>query len=458
MASSPWPCRLFGLDRAPLSPIEIVLLRVAALVALAVAFLTLRDVRTNCGADLRNRVVGARVMLAGHDPYSFVWQPGMSEQWLDPVDDPKVHRLTVPPPTLWLYAPIAPLPYPAQRLVSYVCEWTALLASVLLLVRLLPRQRHRVIFLLGTALFLVASDVWRLHVERGQVYVIHLLVLSLALYFLRRRGLDSIAAGVALGVLALMRPNLLLFAPALLVLGRWRSAAATGAVFGAGVLLTVSAMHPQTWPSYLAMGEQYYRLLMDPAALPDLDRPEHPNVVEGYDYSRSLTNVTSSTFAAVYQTWHQAGVLPGLNLGRASKLLMLLLAATLLGALCIRRQRRSPHLALTLIVTLALDSEFFLPHRWGYADVLLLAPLALALPALLRTDRASQAALAFVLVGLLAGQMGQHFLPLYAATLLRSWLVMGSVTTLAFLCWRQYVHEPRLTHSSLPPRLHAVQR
>src|SRR5207253_9067412 len=98
--------------------------------------------------------------------------------WLDPVHEAKVHRLTGPPPSLWLYAPIAPLPYAAQKLISYVAEWAALLASVCLLVRLIPRQRHRVVFLLGAALLLVVSDVWRLHLERGQVYVVHLLALS----------------------------------------------------------------------------------------------------------------------------------------------------------------------------------------------------------------------------------------------------------------------------------------
>src|SRR5438046_2318783 len=106
---SPWPCRLFGLDRAQLSPLEVTLLRVAVLLTALVACLTLIDVRVRCGADLRNRVVGARVMLAGYDPYTFLWQPGMPEEWLDPVREAKVHRLTVPPPTLWLYTVIAPL-------------------------------------------------------------------------------------------------------------------------------------------------------------------------------------------------------------------------------------------------------------------------------------------------------------------------------------------------------------
>jgi hypothetical protein len=82
----------------------------------------------------------------------------------------------------------------------------------------------------------------------------------------------------------------------------------------------------------------------------------------------------------------------------------------------------------------ALDTEFFLPHRWGYVDVVLLAPLALMLPRLLRAEPVSLAALAVVVVGLISGPFGQLFVGLSAATILRSWLVMGGLTALAISC------------------------
>lgn len=435
MRPSAWPYRLLGLDRARLAPAEVTLLRVAALVTGVVAYLTLLDARCHCGADLRNRVVGARVMLAGHDPYTFLWQPGMPEEWLDPVHEAKVHRLTVPPPTLWLYAAVAPLPYAAQKLVSYAAEWLALLASVCLLARTLPSSRQRVVFLAGTALFVVASDVWRLHVERGQVYVIHLLALSLGIHRCLRRDLDTLAGGAALGVLALMRPNLLLLAPALLILRRPRTAAALVATFGVVILATWPLLHPDTWASYLAMGDQYYRWLWAPETMPDVPWAAHPMTVEGHDFTRALRNVESSSFAVLYQTGREHAGLPPLDLAVASKALLILLGVLLLGTLVVRR-RGDPRAALSLVVVLALDTEFLLPHRWGYADVLLLAPVALLLPALLRPDATGQRALAVVLVGLVLGQAGQHFLPLYAATVLRSWLVMGSLTALALADWR----------------------
>ena len=87
--------------------------------------------------------------------------------------------------------------------------------------------------------------------------------------------------------------------------------------------------------------------------------------------------------------------------------------------------------AFALSVVLALNTEFFLPHRWGYADVMQLAPLALMLPTLLREEQTSW--LGVIVVGLLSGPLGQQFVSLHVATVLRSWVVMGGLTVLAIL-------------------------
>lgn len=425
------PWRLFALDAPRLWPLERALLRIALLIALGVVGMTWLDMQTCAGIDLRNRVVGARVMLAGYDPYSFTWQAGMPEEWLDPVHDAKVHRLTAPPPALWLYAPLAPLPYRAQRCVSFVVEWLALALSLALLARTLPSQRLRVVFLLGALLFVVASDFWRLHLERGQMYVLVLVPLSLAAYLGVRRGLDSVSLGLALAAAALLRPNLLLAAPALFVLGRWRSGTAALCGFGAIALTTAALMHPDSWASYVRVGQQYYRTIDAPEALPDRPPPDHVGPVEGVDFTRALPNVETSSFAVLYRTLSERVRLPDLDLARTSKALLALLAGGLLYALWPRRRDSAPRDALALIISFALAGELFLPHRWSYVDVVLLAPLALLLPALLRDRHA----LGLVLVGLLAGQVGQHVLPLYVATVLRAWLVLGGLAALALTQW-----------------------
>lgn len=436
--------RLFALEPNQLTPLERTLMRTSLLVGVFVLFWTYLDVRTNPADDLRNRVVGARVMLAGYEPYHFDWQPGMPEEWLDPVYDPKARRLTLSPPMLLPYAVMAPAPFKLQRFISFVAEWLAMIASLCLLARSLPAPRHRVIFLLGAVVFVIASDYWRIHLERGQMYVFVLLALSVAIYAAREHP-DSIACGIAFGMLALMRPNLLCALPALVLVQRWRCAGAMAATVTAGVVAASALLPWSSWPGYLTVGDQYFAQAQDYDAMPDIPRPAHEGPVEGVWFYSPMTNFRSNSFAPIYRfldQWlqqfrvvDQSGVeyrygLPDINLALTSKVAMVSLAALLCGLAWLRRGA-APHSLTALIIVLSMDTEYFLPIRWGYADVVLLAPLALLLPVLLEMEGKNQWLLAVVLLGLLSGPLGQLFFSLDVATVLRSWMVMGGLTALA---------------------------
>lgn len=424
--------RLFALDPDHVSPVERMLMRVALGVACFVALRTYDDNRVFSGDDLRNRVVGARVMLAGYDPYTFEWEPGMPEQWLDPVYEPKAHRLTISPPTLLLYAPIAPLPYKAQRFVSFLAEWLAMIASLALLAHSLPAPRHRVIFLAGAAVLFLATDIWRMHLERGQMYVFPLLVLSIAIAASNRGQDDSLLAGVALGALGLMRPNLLIIAGGLLILKRWKTLGAMLATIAIVGTITYSMLPTTAWQSYLDVGEQYYRAVDDPEPGPNDRRlPEHVGPVEGVQFHHSLVNVSCSSFAHLYYVLRMRFDLRRLEIALVSKAILAGFAALMMIMVWLRRGEATS--AFALMVLLALDTEFFLPHRWGYADVMQLAPVALMLPLLARNESESLLASACVLIGLIGGTLGQHYVDVHTATVLRSWLVMASLTALA---WR----------------------
>jgi hypothetical protein len=421
-ASSPsllW--RLFALDPETLSTLEKTLFRAAFVVAIVVIGWTILDIRTYAGVDLRNRVVGARVLLAGYDPYTFAWQAGQPEELLDPVHDAKAHRLTISPPTLLLYATLAPAPYAFQRLFHFLAEWLALIASLALLARSMPEQRQRLILVLGATCFVMATDIWRLHLERGQIYVFHLLALSVAIHCSRGGHVDSIVAGVALGVLGLMRPNLLVFAPALLLLRQWRCGGALMATVAIGGVVAFAVLPTESWRSYLDVGDQYYRAIENPAALPDRPRSAPDSWAEGVDFDHALRNVESSSFAVLYQSLRDRFGLRNVDLARASKFALVILAAVLL---MMAWRARDVGAGFAAMIVLGLDTEFFLPHRWGYADVMLLAPLALLLPEVLRRPWV----LGVIVIGLLSGPLGQQFFGLYAATVLRSWLVMGALT------------------------------
>lgn len=424
--------RAFGLDAERLSATQKLIVLACLMLSLTSVIRSLGDVRDYAGIDLRNRVVGARVMLAGHDPYTFHWQRGMPEEWLDPAHDWKVHRLTVPPTTLWLYAPLTPLPYRAIRLISCLLEWLALAVSLALLVRLVPRTQGRVLFLAVAVAFFVLGDFWRMHLERGQVYVFHLLALSAGAYCCRGRKLDSWGAGLAFGIAAAMRPNLMLLAPAFLILGKWRTGLGTALTCAAAVLAAAAASPAGSWQSYLRVGDAYYASVWAPETLPDIPPPQTNGIVEGYDFACHSQGVCSASFAVFYQHGRQAGVLPAVDLGAVSKACMVGVSVALLALLWLRRKEHYSHrLALALILTVALDVEFFLPHRWGYVDVMLLLPLALLGSRLLAGGRSAGA---LVLLVLVTGYcLSWH--SLFVASLLRAYGVMGVLTGLAGAAW-----------------------
>jgi hypothetical protein len=429
-----------GIDREALSPLQRTLFAGAVLLTLLTAGQTLFDVRSYCGIDFRNRVVGARVLLRGENPYTFRWQPGMPEELLDPIFDQRtpLHRLTVPPTTLCLYALVAGQPYPALRLLSWAAEWAAMLASIALLARMVPGQRLRFCFLLVAGYLFLPAYFWRLHVERGQVYAFHLLLLTVGAYFARKDRLDSARAGIAFGLALALRPNFLLLVPAFAVLGRWRTAAAALATFTGAVLLTLPLAPPNVWRSYLDMGNLYYLSTWNPEALPSFPPPPVPDKpLEGYAFPNGLNLVDSTSLPILYQLFHEPLGWPVVDVGLVCKVMLVALGLILLGLLYRSRRRHSPRLTLAMIAVFLVDSEYLLPHRWEYVDVMFLLPLGLLLPYLAAALRRNSLLPLLLLLGLVIGQSSQGIEPLchLRDDLARSVLVMGSLTALVVLAW-----------------------
>jgi hypothetical protein len=445
--------RHFKITPHNLTHFERLIFSVAIILVAGTAFLTFTDVLRYAGLDFRNRVVGARLLLRGENPYTFTWQPEMPEELLDPTFDPvtPLHRLTVPPTTLCLYLPVAWLPYRALRLLSWALEWGALLVSVSLLGRMLPRPRLRFFFLLIVAFFFIFSDFWRMHLERGQVYVFHLLMLGVGMWLIHRHGMDSWRAGIAFGLAAALRPNFLLLAPAFLVLGRWRTGAGIVASSVAAVLLTFPLAPPAYWRSYVDVGDAYYLYSWNPEAVTPYQPPPAPAIVEGYDFNSKLFGTHSTSLCAAYRRY--SSVL--LDMGRISKGLLLVEGLVLLGLLYWRRQRGPRRLALGLIAVFLVIGEYLLPHRWVYTDVMFLLPLCLLLPALRRSLPFTLVPAGAVMLGLILGQglwVSVDLLPLpttliwaeptYLLTIARSVLVMGGLTDIALVAWAGQLRPP----------------
>lgn len=382
----------------------------ASLLVVAVALLvSFDDVRTYGGEDLRPRVLGARALLSGLDPYTYEVTPQTPETLLDHTRPfARITRATYSPALLFLYGPLSDLPWGAQRAIWAALEWAALFGTVLVLALCLRRPRDRVALCAVASLCFAGSYFFRLHVERGQYYVFLALLLSLwCAGVVGRAGSrgarpgtgagtgagpgESPWAGVPLGIAIALRPSLAVLIPLAFLLGLRRSA--LGAILAALALagLTLPLAGVSGWLHFVRHAGLIGRwALRDPATLALLGKPVPvPAVLEGHDFSRLLPGLSGNTAIGGVLQAAFAGSSSALETlrswwPRVSPLLALgAVAATLALVLWggLRRRAVTTRLALALVAALLVD--YCLPIRISYADVLFLPPLALLLPALL---------------------------------------------------------------------------
>ena len=339
------------------------------LVGVAVSF---HDTLTYGGVDLRNRVVAARALTHGLDPYFWKWHPGAPDTLLDPVDPPAspVSRCTVPPSFLLLFhVPAANLPYATQRVVWFAVQWVLFLATILILSRTaLSGLRERLTA--ATALILLAAHPWwRLHVERGQVYIVYAFLLAIAYAGLRRgQLLGEMLAGGCLGIAIAVRPPIAVVLLPLLLARRWRVCSFALLSSTVVVALTACLYGPAVWVSY-AKAMQLW------ASLPTGPRGLTPLVVEG------MTNLASMGYLPGYQSAFYTIISGTGMVARGSRQLeMACLGAggLLLAWFALRgvRARMSAETALICGSLMAFVLEHFLPaSRYSYAYIALVMPL-----------------------------------------------------------------------------------
>jgi len=346
---------------------------VAVAICLAVTVAKTAGILGRTGAvDFRNRVVAARVALAGHDPYVWKWSPGDPERLLDPCDGPhnKNHhytRLTSPPTALLWIAPLAGLDYRTLTVVNFVVSWACVAASLLVLRRLIaaPARPVAAVFLCG---FLLGMPL-EYHMERGQQYT-HFVLLWLLAAVAERAGRRP-AATAALAVNSALRPP---NAVGLLAARGPREALLHLGLAAAVAAGTLAIVPPGAWLSYLAATRSWF-LYLSGGQRPLGGPPAGvPPVVEGdptltafvhYGGPRSVVN---DVLLAGLRLEHSAAAHWAVALG----------CSAVFVAFFIRLGRR-PHVpelaALAWLVDLALPAP-----RCIYNDVLVLSfvPLLLA--------------------------------------------------------------------------------
>jgi glycosyl transferase family 87 len=418
--------RAFGLEKGPIWSPGQALFAVGLLAAAGNVAVTWGDVHRFGGTDLRARVVGARALMLGIDPYLPLPAAARHEWLFDPHGVFRdISRCPYAPPLLAVYALLCWLPYTAQRLLWFVIEWASLLVSIAWLARTIRPRTARPWFVVLALVFFAGGSFWRLHVERGQYYSLVLLLFSWSVAELMRSRQDGWRAGLPLGIAAALRPTVLVVVAPLWVLGYRRAAA--GAVAATAVIVAV--LWPFTgasfWKDYMRLVDTLERAV---PALPALASMPYSTWVEGADFTRVLPDRSSNANihlllvrAAEWTGWPPRALIPVLAKAGFLVAITLLLALSFRG----RGARWRPRPALAVALTAAMVTDHFLPLRWGYADILYLAPLALLMPFMLRAR--GRMLLLTVLVALVFGH--SLFAPLDSGTgsLLRAVLLTGGL-------------------------------
>ncbi len=164
--------------------------------------------------DLRNRVVGARLIEDGISPYFYKWKKADGIRYYDPAafDSLKVSNITASPFFLHLLRPVADWP---QRTISrfwLAAEYLFFLLTVGIAL-LLARNRQQQLAVAITAILFLFTESWKSHIMAGQMYLLVPCLAILFYYFLTRQNNigGALAAGVIAATLVLVRFNTILF-------------------------------------------------------------------------------------------------------------------------------------------------------------------------------------------------------------------------------------------------------
>jgi hypothetical protein len=191
------------------------------------AFVIPRDIgmERQYTGDLRNRVVGARLIHSDRSPYFYKWARRDGVPYYDPsnFDSLRSSNITSTPFFHHLILPLAELPESDASEIWLLIEYILLLGIMAIALSMAHTDIQRWAVLLMTMLFLF-TQAWRAHIAAGQIYI---LIPFLGMVFLRlirnkKTIVNAVAAGATAACLVLIKPNaFLFFIPFLFLIGNF---------------------------------------------------------------------------------------------------------------------------------------------------------------------------------------------------------------------------------------------
>lgn len=346
------------------------------------------DIQNYGGTDLRVRIVGARALVQDINPYTIKDTANLDPALRDP-DQQGLSRCTYPPTLLFFYSPFVSLKYPVQRVIWAVLEWSAFVASVVVLCACIKSRDARYWFFVAAIGLFGSSFFWRLHVERGQYYIFVVLLISIGILLLLKTN-HAVAAGIFWGIAICLRPTAGLLVVPYLMGSRRRiaiTAIATAVVF---VAAATAAGRPEYWLDFLKLSRAWEQSVLGVEFPDTANPPAISGPTDGYNTAMLdsyAANLTFDSLALSVQTMLDVRM-DSTVIALAGKLFLLIVIATI-WILQWKRKKQPPIQGedqLLVGVCLMVITDYFLPIRIEYADVVFLIPMALLIPIVLRRE------------------------------------------------------------------------
>jgi hypothetical protein len=396
-------------------------LGISIIIAISGFFADFLHTQKFAGIDLRNRVIGARVLNElNEDPYFFKWSEGKSDRYLDPNDNvlaPFYTRLTITPAVLLFHSPISSLPYKTQQWLWFFLQWASLLGSIFLLAKILAKNKQSQILIWILGLFAISGSMfWRLHAERGQIYIIYVLLFCLSLYLYNKYKKGDFTSkinpllagsGLILGYLASLRPTYIFAIIPFLIYKKIKFASFVAVGLLASVIISTFIFRMPVWENYYNSMQQQAEMRLDDTQ----DSKTHDfSMAEGIDVRDFLSVVGEESslqrmFRAAFDKWYPSEVF--------MLLLFIFLSALIIFLHKHKTQKITSQELFFIGIAIVLFSEFFIPApRWPYANVIWLIPLAFIISRLkdIKTTPLVVGSYVIALIGLLSN-LGFYLIP-----------------------------------------------
>ncbi len=163
------------------------------------------------GVDLRQRVVGARLINKDNSAYFYKWSPGGPEKFIDPNvrKGSDINGVTVAPGALYFQSLFSFLKYPVLRIVWTIVQYL-LIVSIFyffLFQKDVAAINKFAIVVIG-GIFFLCSPVWFINIERGQIYILYaFLFTSIFFSYTCKNEYSKYISGILISIAIYCRPT-----------------------------------------------------------------------------------------------------------------------------------------------------------------------------------------------------------------------------------------------------------